>query len=45
MISSMGLHGTFWLYASFSAVSSVFVAIGLPETRNKTDEQIAEFFN
>ena len=44
MVDQMGFHGTFWLYASFSAVSAVFIAICVPETRNKTDEQIAKFF-
>ena len=32
------------LYASFSALGAVFIAVCLPETRNKTDEQIAKFF-
>jgi len=37
---NLGPHGTFWLYAAICAVGFVFVWRMLPETKNKTLEQI-----
>jgi SP family sugar porter-like MFS transporter len=36
----LGAHGTFWLYAAICAVGYVFVWQRLPETKDKTLEQI-----
>lgn len=36
----LGSHGTFWLYAAICAVGFVFVWRRLPETKDKTLEQI-----
>ena len=36
----LGAHGTFWLYAVICAIGFVFVWLRLPETKDKTLEQI-----
>lgn len=33
--AAVGLHGTFWIYAAICALSCVFSAFFLPETREK----------
>lgn len=44
MIESIG-YGTFVFFAAFCALSAVFSYFLVPETANKTLEQIDELFN
>ena len=37
---AFGAHGTFWLYAAICALGFVFVWCRLPETKDKTLEQL-----
>ena len=41
----IGLYGTFWTYATLTAFGAVFIIFGLPETKNKSTEEVAQFFN
>ena len=43
--TSIGLSGTFWGYAGISLIGSIFVILGIPETKNKSSEEVAAFFN
>lgn len=40
----IGVYGCFWLFASFSALSLVYVATLLPETKGRTLEEIEYYF-
>ena len=42
---SIGSYGAFWSYAILTLAGTLFIVKGLPETRNKTSEEIAIFFN
>jgi hypothetical protein len=35
-------QGTFWLYAGFGVVAVLFFALRLPETKNRSLEEISE---
>ena len=41
---SIGSYGAFWTYASLTIIGTVFIMNGLPETRNKSAEDIGRFF-
>ena len=41
----IGLYGIFWGYAGITFIGGVFVFLGIPETRNKTAEEVAAFYN
>jgi len=41
---SIGSYGAFWTYASLTIIGTVFITNGLPETRNKSAEDIGRFF-
>lgn len=43
--TSIGLSGTFWGYAVISLIGSIFVIFAIPETKNKSSEEVAAFFN
>ena len=36
--------GAFWLYSAISFVGFLFVAIFVPETRGKSDQEIKQYF-
>ena len=42
---ALSYYGTFWLYASFSLASLIFVAVFLPETKGRTLEEIEQYFS
>lgn len=42
--SSLGAHGTFWLYGMICIVGFLFVKARLPETKNKSLEEIEKDF-
>ncbi len=45
MINSiLGTHGLLWTYAGISVLGLIFIAVFLPETRNKSAAQIADHF-
>ena len=44
MNEAVGREGTLWIYAALSALGVVFIVVGLPETKAKTDEEISVFF-
>ncbi|CAL4185006.1 unnamed protein product, partial [Meganyctiphanes norvegica] len=39
-VSALGVYGTFWLYSCCSVLLTIFVAILVPETNNKSLEEI-----
>ena len=41
----VGSFGAFWSYAGLSLVGVIFVIFCLPETRNKSPEEIGKFFS
>ena len=41
----IGLQGAFWSYAAFTLLGSVFLVLGIPETKDKSSEEVAAFFN
>ena len=41
----IGLQGAFWSYAALTLLGAVFLVLGIPETRDKTSEEVAAFFN
>jgi len=43
--SPLGQSGTFWLYGGICALGSVFTAVFVPETRNKSVEEIQNYFS
>lgn len=42
---SIGSYGAFWTYALLTLSGTLFIIKGLPETRNKSSEEIEIFFN
>ena len=44
MILDIGYFGTLWFYGSVTTVSIFFIALCMPNTKNKTYEEIAAFF-
>ncbi|CAL1541422.1 unnamed protein product [Lymnaea stagnalis] len=44
MTEHISIHGTFWLFAAFTVVGVVFMVVLLPETRNKTLEEVEQLF-
>ena len=44
LMSAVSGQVSFWIYASISFVGFIFIAIFVPETRGKTDEEIKKFF-
>ena len=44
LIVSLGESETFWLYGALSVISLVFVYFKVPETKDKTLEQITELW-
>lgn len=42
---SLGAHGTFWLYSGICVLCFLFVKQRIPETKNKTLEEIEKNFN
>jgi len=42
---SIGSYGAFWTYALLTLSGTLFIMKGLPETRNKSAEEIEKFFN
>ena len=43
--SSLAGAGAFWLYSAISFVGFLFIAIFVPETRGKTDQEIKQYFS
>ena len=43
--SNVGLHITFWTYGSLSIIGSVATFVFIPETKNKSSEEVASFFD
>ena len=43
--SPLGQAGTFWLYGGICALGGVFTAVFVPETRNKSVEEIQSYFS
>ena len=41
----IGIHGVFWLYAGSAVVGALFVAVFIPETKNKTLAEIQTMVN
>ena len=42
--SPLNYAGTFWLYGAICFVGGVFTAVFVPETRNKSIEEIQRYF-
>ena len=42
MSKDIGRDGTFWLFASFAACSVIFGIVRVPETKNRSLEQIEQ---
>ena len=40
LLRVMGMGNTFWLYAGICVAGFIFILLKLPETKNKTLEQI-----
>lgn len=40
LVSGIGKARTFWLYAGFGTVATVFFALRVPETKDRTLEEI-----
>jgi hypothetical protein len=40
LVSGIGKAGTFWLYAGFGIVATIFFALKVPETKDRTLEEI-----
>ena len=43
--SPLGQSGTFWLYGGICTLGGVFTAVFVPETRNKSVEEIQNYFS
>ena len=44
LVQAIGLSGTFWFYGAVCAAGALFTLIFVPETRNKTIEEIQDHF-
>ncbi|KAH9489110.1 hypothetical protein Btru_042220 [Bulinus truncatus] len=44
MTEHITIHGTFWLFAAITVVGVVFMVLLLPETKNKTLEEVEQLF-
>ncbi len=44
LLSGLGPHGTYWLFAAFCAASAAITYKALPETRGKTLREVQEAF-
>ena len=44
LIGSIGNSGTFWLYAAVNFVGGMFLAVFLPETKGKSEDEIRRAF-
>lgn len=44
MFTAIGSHGTFLVYGSVALVETVFLGLVLPETKNKTLQEVEEIF-
>ena len=44
LVENIGLDGTFWLYGSICFIGAVCTLIFVPETRNKSFEEIQAHF-
>ena len=44
MLSQIGTHGLLWTYAGISAFGFIFIAVCLPETKEKMPFEIAAFY-
>ncbi|KAK6994035.1 proton myo-inositol cotransporter [Biomphalaria glabrata] len=44
MTDHITIHGTFWLFAAITLVGVIFMVILLPETKNKTLEEVEQLF-
>ncbi|XP_040575281.1 facilitated trehalose transporter Tret1 isoform X1 [Lepeophtheirus salmonis] len=45
LLANLQMSGTFCLYAILSFIGFIFIGFFLPETRHKTSEEIAKFFD
>lgn len=45
MVDAFTLNGTFWLYSAVAIIGCITLYFTLPETENKTLEEIQSFFN
>jgi len=44
LLSSIGIYGIFWMYSGFAVISTLFVALCVPETKGKQLFEIRNFF-
>uniref|UniRef100_A0A0B7AC28 Major facilitator superfamily (MFS) profile domain-containing protein n=1 Tax=Arion vulgaris TaxID=1028688 RepID=A0A0B7AC28_9EUPU len=44
MTEHITIHGTFWLFAAFTVIGVIFMVLMLPETKNKTLEEMELLF-
>jgi hypothetical protein len=44
LVAAIGCSGTFWFYGAVCAAGALFTLIFVPETRNKTIEEIQDHF-
>ena len=44
MLSQIGTHGLLWTYAGISSIGCIFIAVCLPETKEKMPFEIAAFY-
>ena len=40
----LGYSGTYFLYASFCTLGTIYIFFGVPETKGKTPEEILQYF-
>lgn len=45
MVAAFTLNGTFWFYSAVSLIGCIIFYFVLPETENKTLEEIQSYFN
>ncbi len=44
LVDGIGGYGAFWLFSGFCALGGIFVALFLPETKDKTMDEIQSLF-
>ena len=44
MVDALGNYGAYWMFAAFGIVGIAVTAKYLPETRNKSQREIQEYF-